>query len=181
MFSLNKTPIDGCYEINTNVANDPRGFFVKCFNSNEFAMLNLEKNFQEEYYTHSVKNVVRGMHFQIPPHDHAKLVYCISGEVFDVAIDLRINSPTFMKVTELFISSQKKNMAYIPRGVAHGFCVLSVEATLVYNVTSCYSREHDLGVLWSSVPVFWPIKNCIISERDASFPKVQDFVSPFKY
>lgn len=181
MFLLNKTPIDGCFEITPNVNRDARGFFIKTFHIKEFIKHNLATNFEEEYFSCSKKNVVRGMHFQIPPHDHIKLVYCVSGEVFDVAIDLRIGSPTYMAVTELFVSSQKGNMVYLPSGVAHGFSVLSDEATLAYKVTSTYSREHDLGVLWSSVPAKWPLKNCIISERDKNFPKVQDFESPFSY
>lgn len=160
---------------------DARGSFVKVFHADAFRELGLATEFTEEYYSHSHKGVIRGMHFQTPPADHAKMVYCVRGEVFDVVLDLRVGSPTYGQAATFVLSAEAGNYVYIPKGLAHGFCALSDTATLVYKVTTVYAPQSDAGVLWSSVDVDWPVETPILSERDARFPRFDQFESPFTY
>ena len=179
MFEMKPTKIFGCFQINPHIFSDHRGRFVKIFHKKEFSLLGIETNYEEEYYTTSNYGVVRGLHFQSPPFYHAKLIYCIQGEVFDVVLDLRVGSPTYGKTSSLSLGAELANCLYIPKGVAHGFCVLSEKATLVYNVSSVHSDEHDSGILWNSVNIDWPVNTPLLSDRDMRFPKFTDFVSPF--
>lgn len=181
MFDIHPIDIPGCYEFRPKVQEDPRGRFVKVFHRGEFEKHNLEVEFAEEYYSYSKKGVIRGMHFQSPPCDHVKLVYCPFGEVFDVVVDLRLGSPTYGQARSINLNARAANYIYIPKGIAHGFCVKSDSAILVYKLSSTYSPEHDSGLLWSSVEVDWPEKNPTISERDQKFSWLSDFESPFIY
>jgi dTDP-4-dehydrorhamnose 3,5-epimerase len=181
MFQFKSSSIIGCYEIQPMIFNDDRGRFVKVFHREMFAKLGLCIDFVEEYYSHSRRDVIRGLHFQLPPVDHVKMVYCICGKVFDVVLDLRIGSPTYGKTAIFSLSAEQANYLYIPEGIAHGFCVISDFATMVYKVSSTYSPEHDAGVLWNSVEINWPTKSPILSERDMSFIPFSEFKSTFVY
>jgi dTDP-4-dehydrorhamnose 3,5-epimerase len=181
MFNFIKTNIADCYEIHTNFFEDTRGRFVKVFHDYEFKKFSLNVNFVEQYYSISLPRVVRGLHFQLPPHDHAKLVYCIEGEVMDIALDLRVGSPTYGKHFSTILTSKKGNMVYLPSGIAHGFSTINKTSTLVYNLTTVHHPESDVGVLWNSAEIEWPNSKPIISNRDQNFPKLKDFVSPFTY
>jgi dTDP-4-dehydrorhamnose 3,5-epimerase len=181
MFDIHPIGIPGCYELLPNVQEDLRGRFVKIFHKGEFEENNLNEDFAEEYYTYSKKGVIRGVHFQMPPCDHIKLVYCPFGEVFDVVVDLRLGSPTYGQARSLTLSAEAANYIYIPKGIAHGFCVKSDYAILVYKVSTIYSPEHDSGLLWSSIKVDWPEESPIISERDQKFSGLLEFESPFIY
>ena len=178
---LIKTQIDGCFELQASILDDARGRFVKIFNESEFESVELETVFKEQYYSVSKKNVIRGMHFQLPPFDHVKLVSCLRGTVFDVVIDLRVGSPTYGKSETFELSADKANSIYIPKGMAHGFCSLSDEAILVYNVSTEYAPEYDSGILWNSIDISWPIQDAILSVRDHAFIPFDKFVSPFSY
>jgi len=131
----------GCFELSPDVYNDNRGLFVKTFQKNIFRDFGLEFDFEEEYYSCSKKGVLRGLHFQLPPHEHSKLVYCIEGNVFDAVVDLRINSMTYGEYVTVELSAKKANMLYVPPGLAHGFYVLSKRATMVYKVSTVYSPK----------------------------------------
>jgi dTDP-4-dehydrorhamnose 3,5-epimerase len=181
MFTLNETEIQGCYEIQPQIFEDARGGFVKVFHHEEYVKLKLETSFAEEYYSHSRRGVIRGMHFQAPPSDHVKVVYCVQGEVQDVVLDLRKGSPTYGYSVAINLSALLGNFMYIPKGLAHGFCVVSETATLIYKVSTAYDPSNDSGVLWSSFGVRWPTLNPIMSERDASFMPLSQFESPFSY
>lgn len=181
MFQVNPTAIPGCYEIQPRIFDDARGRFVKVFQRNAFSEHGLEVDFAEEYYSVSRQGVIRGMHFQNPPMDHVKIVYCVQGEVFDVVVDLRLGSPSYGKAVTLNLSADKGNYVYIPKGLAHGFCATSESATLVYKVATEYSPEHDSGILWSSIGISWPSKNPVLSDRDRGFTPLSDFKSPFVY
>lgn len=178
-FTKKPTPIPGCYEIQPRVHKDERGTFIKTFHSGDYAALGLETGFREEYYSVSAKSVLRGLHFQKPPRDHAKLVYCARGLVFDAVLDLRRSSPAFGKHYSLELSGEKGNMLYIPRGLAHGFCALSDGTEMFYKVTSEYSPDHDCGILWSSADIPWPAENPVVSARDRSFESFSEFKTPF--
>ena len=135
--------------------------------------------FKEQYHSISNKNVVRGLHFQLPPYDHAKLVYCTDSEVMDFVLDIRLGSPTYGKYFSTKLNFEKGNMIYIPSGCAHGFCTLDKKATLIYNVTTIHNFDFDMGIKWDSAGIIWPIENPIVSEKDQSFPIFKNFSSPF--
>jgi len=181
MFSLRETKLPGCFEVQPRIFDDDRGRFVKVFHQDEFLRLGLETNFKEEYYSHSRKGVIRGMHFQLPPSDHVKLVYCVQGDVQDVVLDLRKGSPTYGLADTIKLTAEQGNYLYIPKGLAHGFCTTSAVATLVYKVSTVYDLQHDSGVLWDSFGVEWPTLEPVISSRDTSFKSLSEFTSPFLY
>ena len=178
---MKESKLPGCFELQANKLVDDRGAFVKTFHAPTFRALGLNTEFIEEYYSISDKNVVRGMHFQRPPDDHVKLVYCTSGLVMDVVIDLRKGSPTYGQHVVFELSSDKANMVYIPKGMAHGFCVLSDQATMVYNLSTVYSPECDSGVRWDTAGIDWPVITPIISSRDQDSFSLDEFDSPFTY
>lgn len=181
MFELKPTSLIGCFELQPKVFHDTRGRFVKVFHTQEFAEHGLETNFAEEYYSISNNNVIRGMHFQLPPMDHVKVVYCVQGAVLDVVTDLRVGSPTYGRSAVIELSSAKANSIYIPTGMAHGFCSLRDHSIMVYKVSSVYAPTQDTGILWNSVGVVWPTTQPILSSRDQTFTPFDKFVSPFSY
>lgn len=181
MFKLQETRLRGCFEVQPRVFNDDRGRFVKIFHEGEFRKLNLETVFKEEYYSHSKRGVLRGMHFQTPPSDHVKLVYCVQGEVLDVVLDLRKGSATYGQAESIRLSAEQGNYLYIPKGLAHGFFATSDIATLVYKVGTVHDPLNDTGVLWNSFGFEWPVINPVISNRDAGFKSLSEFDSPFVY
>lgn len=157
------------------VFNDFRGSFVKTFHHDSFVQLGLETDWREEYYSVSHKGVLRGMHFQLPPHDHAKIVYCTAGIVLDAVVDLRRDSPTYGHFSLLELSAEKANMLYIPKGLAHGFYTVSESATMLYKVSSIYAVSHDTGILWNSLGIPWPASDPTVSARDSQFPVFSAF------
>lgn len=176
------TAIPGCFEIIPRLLTDERGSFVKTYHHDMFHQHGLETDWREEYYSISRKGVLRGLHFQVPPHDHAKLVYCIAGRVLDAVLDLRIGSPTYQQHILFELNAETAHMLYLPKGVAHGFYTLSESATMMYKVTTVYAAECDSGILWSSVGIPWPDKTPIVSARDNAFPVFADFrANPFYY
>jgi dTDP-4-dehydrorhamnose 3,5-epimerase len=113
--------------------------------------------------------------------DHAKLVYCSGGVIWDVILDLRVGSPTYAQYASLELTAESGNMCYIPSGFAHGFCVLSEQATVHYKTTSLYSPQHDQGVRWDSAGIEWPCNSPVLSERDQQLVTLAEFQSPFHY
>ena len=180
MFNIVKVNnFDGLFELMPVVNNDNRGQFTKIFNSEFFERNNLNSTWHEQYYSVSHKNVLRGMHFQIPPYDHFKLVYCTFGSILDVVLDIRINSRTFGQFVVFNLTNQIGNILYIPPGFAHGFLTLSDSATVVYNVSSVYNSDSDTGIKWNSFGYKWPIDNPVLSSRDDRFMDFLNFTSPF--
>jgi dTDP-4-dehydrorhamnose 3,5-epimerase len=180
MFAIRKTEIEGFVELQASVGADDRGSFVKIFHEEFFATHGLPINFAEQYYSRSKRGVLRGLHFQLPPHDHAKMVYCVAGEIMDVAVDLRIDSPTFGRHAAMTLSAGCANQALLVSGLAHGFYVLSEMAIVVYNVTTTYAPDYDTGIRWDSAGVPWPDAHPLLSPRDAALPRLSDFRSPFR-
>lgn len=177
-----ETNIAGCVQIKLNKLSDKRGDFVKTFNETLFNKFNLNFISKEEYYSKSNKNVIRGFHFQTPPFDHEKIVYCLRGKLFDVVIDLRKNSKSFKQVQTFNLTEDTSEMIFIPKGCAHGFYSLENNSVMMYKVTTEYSPENDKGILWSSFNINWPVNQnneLIISERDLSFPSFEKFENPF--
>lgn len=182
LFERVDTRLAGCYEIIPCRHSDNRGAFIKTVHQEAFKELGLEYNFTEQYHSISKKNVLRGLHFQMPPSDHAKLVYCMEGRIFDVAVDLRQGFATYGCFHTCELSAENGKMLYIPKGMAHGFYTLSDQSVVMYNVTSVYDAERDSGILWNSLNIPWPVgKNDqpVISERDKKFCTFAEFSSPF--
>ncbi len=138
-------------------------------------------DFAENFFTISGEKVLRGMHFQMPPADHAKLVYCVAGAVMDVGLDLRVGSPTFGEHFVIELSAERNNAVYMPEGVAHGFYVREGPAVMIYNVGSEHSPTLDAGILWQSFGACWPEDAPVISARDSRLPALSEFQSPFRY
>jgi dTDP-4-dehydrorhamnose 3,5-epimerase len=127
--------------------------------------------------------VVRGLHYQVPPKGQAKLVRVTRGEIYDVAVDIRKGSPWFGRSVSTVLNEDNMKMLYIPEGFAHGFCVLSETADIIYKVSGEYSREHEGGILWNdpAVGIPWPVRDPVVSERDARLPAMRDADVPFQY
>lgn len=179
--TLEKTFLNDVLIINNFNINDERGSFVKTFNKNVFNKLNLNFEIRESYFSISKSKVIRGMHFQLPPHDHEKLVYVPQGAILDVVIDLRKNSHTYAKYISVELSDQNKKSIFIPRGFAHGFKSLFDDSITVYNVATEYNSIADSGIHYKSFGFEWKVDNPIISQRDSSFAGINNFLknNPF--
>ncbi len=178
LFKFIETCLPDCYEIQAKVHHDNRGTFTKVFHAESFHKFGISCSFKEIFYSHSYKNVLRGLHFQSPPMEQDKLVYCINGKALDAVVDIRIDSATYGMFCLTELDADKGNMLYIPAGMAHGFLALT-DMIMAYNVTSIHDVKHDCGILWDSVGIPWPCREPILSERDKNFPTFGDFVSPF--
>ncbi len=173
------TPLEGCYQVRPFFAQEERGTFVKTFHAESFADAGLPVEWREEFYSNSRKGVIRGMHFQTPPHDHEKLVYCMQGRVLDVVVDLRRASLTFGRHVAVELDAARGHGLMIPKGMAHGFLALTDEVLMAYKVTTVHAPSHDAGILWNSFGMEWGIDTPIVSARDRSHPALADFTSPF--
>lgn len=174
-----KTNIEGVYLIECFDAHDNRGCFTKIFNADEFKKMGLCSDFKELFYTTSNKGVIRAMHFNIPPETQIKLIHCVKGKVLDVVLDLRKNSPTFMKYVEFELSADKKQAVYIPVGCAHGYKCLEDGSKVIYYSSCGFSKECDSGIKYDSFGYDWKIDNPILSDRDKQLVKLENFNNPF--
>ncbi len=178
-YEIKPSSIPGCVEIIPRIFEDDRGRFIKLFHHDFFIEHRLNAVYQEQYYSVSSQRVLRGLHFQTPPHAHIKLVSCITGSILDVVVDLRKNSSTYKKVFSLELSSRKGNMLYVPEGLAHGFYVLSSTCIFLSMNSKKYSTECDSAIRWNTIDYNWPDSNPIVSEKDNSAISLNTFVSPF--
>ena len=173
-------PLSGAQLITLPCFKDDRGAFVKTFNDTTFLeKAGIDFELKESYFSLSKNNVIRGMHFQLPPHDHAKIVFCPQGAILDVIVDLRKNSPTFGQFEAQILSEENNKAYYIPKGFAHGFKSLQDNAMTYYLVSSGYHQPSDTGIRWDSFGFDWNCEEPIISQRDRSFAALSDFESPF--
>lgn len=155
---------------------DERGFFMETYKQSEFEANNVAEVFVQENYSRSVRGVLRGLHYQKHPKAQAKLVNVIRGEIFDVAVDIRRDSPTYRRWVGEFLSDKNRRMLYVPIGFAHGFCVISDEADVVYRVTAEYTPELDRGILSNdpSLSISWPVLRPLLSPKDAQLPLLEE-------
>jgi len=178
---IEELKMPGCLKIHPKIVRDARGEFVKPFVENEYRDRGLRTDFVEEYYSRSKTGVLRGLHFQTPPYEYYKVVTCLDGRIRDVIVDLRAGSPTFGQCQALELDARDGWLLYLPPGIAHGFLVLNKSALVLYKVTRIYASEYDAGILWNSVPVDWGVKTPLISPRDAAFPALVNFATPFVF
>ena len=160
---------------------DARGDFRKVFDAAQLEQLGLGTPVEEIYLTTSEPGVIRGMHLQLPPHDHVKLVCCLQGRVLDVLVDLRVGSPMHGRFETIELEACRPQALLVPKGVAHGFCVLEGPATLLYAVSTRHAPQHDSGIRWDSFGMNWPVTKAVVSDRDAALPTLADFASPFRF
>jgi len=162
---------------------DDRGFFVETYKYSEFHASGIPKTFVQDNFSRTIRNALRGLHYQKHPKSQAKLVSVIRGEIFDVAVDIRQNSPTYSRWISVILSDKNFQMLYVPVGFAHGFCVLSDEADVMYKTTAEYGPETDRGILWSDpeLNISWPIRNPIVSPKDARLPLLREADHNFVY
>ena len=178
-FEFLSTNITGLYLVNNLIFHDSRGFFIKTFHFEKFKEKGIDFVPKESYFSVSHKDVIRGMHFQIPPFEHYKMTTVIKGEILDVVLDLRKNSTTFGNYFKVMMTDSHLQTILIPPGCAHGFLSLQNESIISYSTTTTYSPEHDLGIHFNSFGFEWPVKEPILSSRDQSFPRFNDFNTPF--
>ncbi len=157
--------------IEPRVFGDDRGFFYESFNQQAFnEATGLDVHFVQDNHSKSARNVLRGLHYQLPPKAQGKLVRSVTGEVFDVAVDIRKDSPTFGQWVGEVLSAENKRQMWIPPGFAHGFLVLSDSAEFLYKTTDYYSPEHERSILWNdaALAIVWPLwREPLLSEKDA--------------
>lgn len=174
-----KEILNGAFIVELPAFHDDRGSFIKTFHETTLAEYGIKFNLRESYFSLSKKDVIRGMHFQLPPHQHAKIVFCPQGAILDVIIDLRKGSPTYRQYYAEELTADNNKAYYIPEGFAHGFKSLTDDAITYYLVSSEYSKEHDTGILYNSFGFDWGVDDPVISERDLSFMNLEDFPIPF--
>lgn len=174
-------PLPGAKVLRPFVFEDDRGNFVKTFHEAQLAAHGIEMVVREEFFSTSARGVLRGMHFQVPPHAHQKLVFCITGRVLDVLLDLRTGSSTFGRSAAFELSAANRHVVHIPVGFAHGFLSLEDGSCLVYKTDAAHAPESDRGILWSSFGFEWLLDGAepVMSPRDLAHPAFDGFASPF--
>jgi dTDP-4-dehydrorhamnose 3,5-epimerase len=171
-FTFERLAIPEVILIQPRVFGDRRGFFMEAYKRSEFAAAGIHEIFVQENHSASSQGVLRGLHYQRPPYAQSKLVRVLSGTVFDVAVDLRPDSPTAGQWVGVTLSAEDRKLIYIPHWCAHGFCVLSDQAEVTYHTSVEYAPEYEAGIIWSDpvVAIDWPVKEPLVSERDRNWP-----------
>ncbi len=181
-FTFTKTSIEGVYVIEPTVFGDDRGYFMETYHAREFKEAGLDLNFVQDNQSKSKKGVLRGLHFQYT-QPQGKLVRVIKGEVFDVAVDLRKDSPTYGKWEGILLSEENKKQFYIPEGFAHGFLVLSDEAEFTYKCTEFYNGADEGGIIWNDqeIGIEWPLDGIEVSlsEKDEQWKTLKETPTDF--
>ncbi|MFQ2671828.1 dTDP-4-dehydrorhamnose 3,5-epimerase [Aeromonas hydrophila] len=177
--NINELHLSGCYLIESPKFSDARGLFVKTYHKEYFSANGINIDFAEEFYSSSKRNVLRGMHFQLPPSDHDKIVYCLKGRVLDVFLDIRSASPTYGQSMGIELSGDNARSLFLPKGIAHGFLSLEDDSVMVYKTSTIHDPIKDCGILWNSFQFNWPINKPIISDRDTKHSSFSTFNTPF--
>lgn len=170
-----ETRLPGCLVIEPTVFGDERGFFFETWNAQRYAQVGLPDQFVQSNVSASARGVLRGLHYQWP-NPQGKLVSVLEGEVYDVALDVRRNSPTFGRWDAVVLSAENKRQIWIPEGFAHGFAVLSERAIFSYLCTAQYDRATDASVRWDdpAIAIDWPVSEPLLSDKDAKAPLLAD-------
>lgn len=183
-FEFIKQEIPDVVLIKPKIFTDERGFFVESYKYSDFASNGITDNFVQDNHSKSSRGVLRGLHYQLNPKAQKKLVRCVSGKIFDVAVDIRQGSPSFGKWVGAELTEDNKNMFYIPAGFAHGFLVLSDTAEIIYKTTEEYAPECDRGIKWDDpdIGINWNLSGePIVSQKDANQPSLKDAEINFVY
>lgn len=176
-FEFERLKIKDVILVKPKLFGDNRGFFLESYKKSEFFENGIDVEFNQDNHSKSSARVLRGLHYQAAPYAQAKLVRCSKGRIYDVAVDIRLNSPTFGKYVKVELSEENKQMLYIPAGFAHGFVVLSDEAELLYKASGEYNQNADRGILWcdKDINIDWGIDfEPVLSEKDKNQPFLKD-------
>lgn len=182
-FEFKRLEIPEIIVIRPRVFEDGRGFFLETYKHSDFSGMGINENFVQDNHSKSEKGVLRGLHYQKEPAAQGKLVRCVKGKIFDVAVDIRKGSPTFGKWAGIELSGDNHTMIYIPPGFAHGFLVLSEYAEIIYKCTKEYSPPDDRGIIWNDpeINIGWPVKEPLLSEKDKKHPGLRNADNNFEY
>lgn len=175
--NLNRTAIDGVFEIEPRVFGDNRGWFYETYSKKVFEELGITADFVQDNRSFSAqKGTLRGLHCQTDPKSQAKLVTCIRGSILDVAVDIRKGSPTYMKWVAVELNEENKKMLFIPKGCLHGFVTLTENVEISYKVDDFYSPENDRSICWCDpeIGVEWGVESPVLSEKDKNAPLLKD-------
>lgn len=178
-FEFEKLKPEGLVLIKPKFFRDNRGFFAEVYKKSDFEKAGIKTDFVQDNHSRSSRNVIRGLHYQKEPYLQAKLVRCIKGKIFDVAVDIRKDSPYFKKWVGVELSEENGYMFYIPEGFAHGFLVLSDEAEIIYKCSKEYMPEYDTGIRYDDpdLNINWGINNPVLSEKDSRLPYLKDILT----
>ncbi|MGB9002809.1 MAG: dTDP-4-dehydrorhamnose 3,5-epimerase [Nitrosotalea sp.] len=182
-FNFKRLAIPEVILVEAKTFSDERGFFMESFKESIFIENGINTKFVQDNYSHSIKGVLRGLHYQKDPKAQAKLVMAVTGEIFDIAVDVRQGSPTYGRWIGEILSEQNHKLLYVPKGFAHGFVVLSNEADVIYKVDAEYSPEHERGIIWDDpeVGIKWPIEKPIMIKKDLELPILKNADNNFVY
>ncbi|MDH3618759.1 MAG: dTDP-4-dehydrorhamnose 3,5-epimerase [Nitrosopumilus sp.] len=182
-FTFKKLNISDVILVEAKAFPDERGFFLESFKESDFISNGINTRFIQDNFSHSIKGVLRGLHYQKNSKSQAKLIIALRGEIFDVAVDIRKGSPTYGKWIGEILSENNHKLLYIPEGFAHGFCVLSDEADVLYKVSQEYSPEDEKGIMWNDpkINIAWPIDKPILHEKDSQLPSLKNTDNDFVY
>ncbi|WP_299492003.1 dTDP-4-dehydrorhamnose 3,5-epimerase [Acaryochloris sp. IP29b_bin.137] len=175
--NIRKTPLPDVLVIEPQVFSDQRGYFLETYHQQRYEALGITATFVQDNHSHSSKGTLRGLHYQLK-NPQGKLVSVLSGEVFDVAVDIRQGSPYFGMWFGEYLSGENHKQMYIPPGFAHGFCVLSQTADFLYKCTNFYAPDDEYGIVWNDpkLAIEWPIKQPKLSSKDISLPKLNNAI-----
>lgn len=182
-FSFRQLGIPEVILVEARTFPDDRGLFMETYKRSEFTAGGIDRTFVQDNFSSSHRGVLRGLHYQLNPSVQGKLVACLSGEIFDVAVDIRRGSPTYGQWVSAILSEQNKHMLWIPEGFAHGFQALSDEVRVWYKVTAEYDPKADRGILWNdpAIGIQWPLANPQLSPKDAAMPLLSEADNNFVY
>lgn len=172
------TKLEGVLILEPRSFGDQRGYFMEIFQATRYAEAGIDRSFVQDNLSFSVRNTLRGLHYQ-RPNSQAKLVQVVTGEIFDVAVDIRLGSPTFGQWEGVILSAENRRQLFIPEGFAHGFCVLSATAHFLYKCSEYYSPNDESGIRWDDpdIAISWPIDAPILSDRDRQFPFLNQMIT----
>jgi dTDP-4-dehydrorhamnose 3,5-epimerase len=175
-FKFEKLNIKGLVKVIPTIYTDKRGYFLENFNKFQYKQGGITVNFIQDNLSFSKKNVIRGLHYQLPPFEQDKLVCVMKGEILDIAVDIRRNSETFGKYEKLILSDTKREQFFIPKGFAHGFLVLSDFAVVQYKISAPYSPKQERGIIWndSDLNIDWQVENPVLSDKDKLLPNLKE-------
>lgn len=176
-FKFRRLEIPDIVLVEADVNTDERGFFMETYKYPVFAEFGIKENFIQDNNCRTVKKgIIRGLHYQLRPMAQGKLIRVTAGEIFDVAVDIRKNSPYYGKWVREILSSQNRKILYLPEGFAHGYCTLTDTAEILYKCTNVYSKEHERGIIWNDtdIGIDWPVERPLLSKRDGELPTLKE-------
>lgn len=180
---IRERKLKGIFEIVLSPHQDNRGFFMRTFDDALFKENGIERKWVQENHARSdLKNIIRGLHFQLPPCTETKLVRCVNGAVLDVFVDLRKDSDTFGEWDSIELSGDNKKMVFIPRGFAHGYCTLTEKSEVLYKVDNYYNPKAECGIMWNDpdINISWPINDPVLSEKNTRNLSFREFIKQYQ-